>query len=207
MHVFCKIRAFLATDRRAAYMRIMEEQSEAWADPEALARARSRLSVALLGNTFMRIAGRASGVLVGLYLADLANRGARLDAALVGILGAMSFGAELLFAVPAGMLSDAMAPRALMTGGALLGAVATQMFGMSGWVSIFFLSRAIEGLGAAAGAPPLLGPITAATERDPALRARAMSYFELSLLAGLALGGLIGAQLWHIFHTSAFATV
>jgi MFS family permease len=94
-----------------------------------------------------------------------------------------------------------------MTGGALLGAVATQLFGMTGWVSIFFLSRAIEGLGAAAGAPPLLAHITDLTERDPALRARAMSYFELSLLAGLALGGLLGAQLWHVFHASAFATV
>ena len=113
-----------------------------------------------------------------------------MDAALVGTLGAVSFGAELLFGVPMGMLSDAIAPRALMTGGALLGAVATQMFGMTGWVSIFFLSRAIEGLGAAAGAPPLLAHITDVTEGDPALRARAMSYFELSLLAGLALGGL-----------------
>src|SRR5260370_29530888 len=136
----CKIRAFLATHRRAAYTMIMEEQSEAWADPEALARARHRLPIALLGNAFMRIAGGASGVLVGLYLADLANRGAHVDAALVGTLGAMSFGAELLFAVPPGMLSDAMAPRALITAGALLGAIATQLFGMSGWVSIFFLS-------------------------------------------------------------------
>jgi MFS family permease len=155
----------------------------------------------------MRIAGGASGVLVGLYLADLANRGAHVDAALVGTLGAVSFGAELLFAVPMGMLSDAIAPRALMTGGALLGAIATQMFGMTGWVSIFFLSRAIEGLGAAAGVPPLLAHITDITEQDPASRARAMSYFELSLLAGLALGGSIGAELWHIFQTSAFATV
>jgi hypothetical protein len=51
-----------------------------------------------------------------LYLADLANRGAYVDAALAGALGAVSFGAELLFAVPMGMLSDAIAPRALMTG-------------------------------------------------------------------------------------------
>jgi len=155
----------------------------------------------------MRIAGGASGVLVGLYLAELANRGRQVDAALVGTLGAVSFGAELLAAVPMGMLSDAVAPRALITGGALLRAVATQMFGMTGWAGIFFLSRAIEGLGAAAGAPPLLAHITDVTEHDPALRARAMSYFELSLLAGLALGGLIGAQVWHIFHTGAFATV
>src|SRR6516165_8946067 len=94
-----------------------------------------------------------------------------------------------------------------MTGGALLGAAATQMFGMTGWISIFFLSRAIEGIGAAAGAPPLLAHITDVTDRDPALRARAMSYFELSLLAGLALGGLMGAQLWRMFETSAFGTV
>src|SRR5216684_8826303 len=117
-------------------MMIMEEQSEAWADAEALTSARHRLPIALLGNAFMRIAGGASGVLVGLYLADLANRGAQVDAAVVGTLGAVSFGAELLFAMPTGMLSDAIAPRALMSGGALLGAVATHMFGMTGWVSI-----------------------------------------------------------------------
>jgi MFS family permease len=185
---------------------ILEEQSDRWEDA-AVARARHRLPIALLGNALMRIAGGASGVLVGLYLADLANRGAQVDAALVGTLGAVSFGAELLFAVPTGMLSDAIAPRALMTGGALLGAAATQLFGMSGWAGIFFLSRAIEGIGAAAGAPPLLAHITDITERDPGLRARAMSYFELSLLAGLALGGLIGAQLWRVLRTSAFGAV
>src|SRR5260370_33328691 len=156
-------------------MIIMEEQSEAWADVAALAHARHRLPIALVGNALMRIAGGASGVLVGLYLADLANRGGQVDAALVGTLGAVSFGAELIAAVPMGMLSDAVAPRALMTGGALLGAVATQMFGMTGWVSIFFLSRAIEGLGAAAGAPPFLAHITGVTEREPALRAPAVS--------------------------------
>ena len=187
---------------------IMEERSsDAEANATALDRARYRLPIALLGNAFMRISGGATGVLVGLYLADLANRGRQVDAALVGTLGAVSFGAELISALPMGMLSDTIAPRALMTGGALLGAVATQMFGMTGWVSIFFVSRTIEGFAASAGVPPLLAHITDVTDGDSALRARAMSYFELSLLAGLALGGLIGAQLWHVFQTRAFATV
>ncbi len=189
-------------------MPIMQEQSpDARAGFAAFARARQRLPVALVGNALLRVSGGASVTLVGLYLADLANRGARVDAALVGALGAVSFGAELFAAMPMGMLSDAVAPRALMTGGALLGAIATQIFGMSGWAGIFFLSRAIEGLGAAAVTPPLLAHITDITERDAPLRARAMSYFELSLLGGLALGGLIGAQLWHVFHTTAFAAV
>ena len=168
---------------------------------------RRRLPAALIGNALMRIAGGASGVLAGLYLAEIAKQGARVDALLAGTLGAISFGAELLLSVPMGMLSDAFAPRVLMTGGALLGAAATQMFGMTEWIGIFFLSRAVEGLSAAAGVPPLLAHITDVTKNDPALRARAMSYFELSLLAGLALGGLIGAQLWHVFHTGAFAAV
>jgi predicted MFS family arabinose efflux permease len=34
-----------------------------------------------------------------------------------------------------------------------------------------------------------------------------MSYFELSLLAGLALGGVVGAQLWRWLHTGAFAAI
>ena len=97
------------------------------------------LAIALLGNAFLRIAGRASGVLVGLYLAALANQGRHI--------------------------------------------------------------------GAAAGVPPLLAHIADVTEHNPALRARAMSYFELSLLAGLALGGLLGAQLWRIYIASAFAAV
>jgi MFS family permease len=155
----------------------------------------------------MRIAGGASGVLVGLYLADIANRGTKLGAALVGTLGAVSFAAELLLAVPAGVLSDAIAPRALMAAGAILGALATWLFGMSRWVSLFFLSRALEGTAAAAGVPPLLAHITDITDGDAQLRARAMSFFELSLLAGLALGGLFAAQLWRALGTRAFVAV
>lgn len=173
----------------------------------ALRAARGRLPAALLGNALMRISGGASGILVGLYLAGLANRGAPVGAALAGTLGAVSFGAELLGSVPMGLLSDAVAPRALMTCGALLGAAATQLFGMTGSPGIFFVSRTAEGLGAAAGVPPLLAHLTDVTGGDPALRARVMSYFELSLLAGLALGGLLGSELWRALHTRAFAAV
>jgi hypothetical protein len=102
---------------------------------------RRRLPLVILANALLRIAGGASGILVGLYLSDLANRGRSVDAGLVGILGAVSFGAELLTSVPMGMLSDAVAPRALMTTGALLGAAATQLFGLTGRAGIFFLSR------------------------------------------------------------------
>jgi MFS family permease len=102
-----------------------------------------RLALVILGNALQRIAVRTSGVLVGLYLADLANHGFPISAALVGTLGAVSFGAELIGAVPMGIASDAIPPRALMTLGSLLGAVATQLFGLSGSVQIFFVSRTL----------------------------------------------------------------
>src|SRR5215813_6502280 len=168
--------------------------------------ARLHLTLVILGNALQRIATGTSGVLVGLYLADLANHGSPWGAALVGTLGAVSFGTELVGAMPMGVASDAVAPRALMTTGSLLGAAATQLFGTSGLVSIFFLSRSLEGLGAAAVAPPLLAHLTDVTENNAGLRAKVMSYFELSLLAGLALGGVLGGQLWRFLGVRAFAS-
>jgi MFS family permease len=143
--------------------------------------------------------------LVGLYLADLANHGSPIGAGLVGTLGAVSFGAEFVGAVPMGIASDAVAPRALMTGGSVLGAVATQLFGIGGRVSTFFVSRSLEGLGASAVAPSLLAHLTDVTEHNAGLRTKVMSYFEVSLLGGLALGGVLGGQLWRLLGIRAFA--
>jgi MFS family permease len=141
------------------------------------------------------------------YIADLADRGLAIGAGLVGTLAAISFGAELLGAVPLGMLSDAVPARTLMTSGALLAALASWLFGITEAVSIFVISRALEGLAAAAGVPALLAHLTDATAESRRLRAKAMSYFELSLLAGLALGGLVGGQLWVSLHTGAFSAL
>jgi predicted MFS family arabinose efflux permease len=169
--------------------------------------ARRRLPIVIVANALLRIAGGASGILVGLFLSDAANRGASIDAALVGILGAVSFTAELFASVPMGILSDAIAPRTLMTAGALLGSAATQLFGMTGRAGVFFVSRGLEGLGVAAAGPALLAHLTDATDGLPALRARVMSFFELSFLAGIAIGGVTGGQLWRMLNTNAFAAV
>lgn len=155
----------------------------------------------------LRVAGGASSVLVGVYIAGLANRGLDIGAGLVGTLAAISFGAELLGAVPLGMLSDRVPARAVMTSGALLAALATWPFGVTQEASVFVVSRALEGLAAAAGVPALLAYLTDATADDHRLRARAMSYFELSLLAGLALGGIVGGRLWVWLHTGAFTAL
>jgi MFS family permease len=168
---------------------------------------RRRLPLVIIANALMRISGSASGILVGFYLSDAAKRGAHADVALAGILGAVSFGAELVGSIPLGMSSDAVAPRGLMTAGSLLGSAAAQLFGLTGRTAVFFVSRSLEGVGAAASGPALLAHLTDVTDGFPALRARVMSFFELSFLAGLALGGVAGAQLWRLFRTGAFASV
>jgi MFS family permease len=170
-------------------------------------RSRQQLTLVLLGYGLVRIAGAASGVSVGLYVANLSDHRVPVGAALVGILSAVSYAAELFGAFPLGIAADYISRRALVTGGALLGASATQLFGMSGHVSIFFLSRALEGMAAAAIAPALLANLTDITDGNRPLRARAMSYFELSLLGGLGVGGLLAARWWDRFQSTTFSLV
>jgi len=161
----------------------------------------------IMAHALLRIASGTSGILIGLYLASLNSHGSHLSAGLVGTLSAVSFAAELFASIPMGLASDALQPRWLMTAGALLGAIAVFLFGISSSPPIFFLSRTLEGIGAAAIVPALLAYITTVTEGRPALRVRAMSYFELTLLAGLALGGVAAAQLFRWLHGGAFAAV
>ena|SRR5258708_39425872 len=99
------------------------------------------LALVIVANAMLRIAGGASGVLVGIYLADLANQGFAIDAALVGLLSSMSFGAELAGAIPMGVIADAVAPRTLMSAGALVATFAIALFGLTRDVRVFFVTR------------------------------------------------------------------
>ncbi len=154
------------------------------------------MTAAILGHAFLRIASGASAVLIGIYLARLCSSDIRIDAGLIGLLGAVSYASELVASIPFGLAADAISPRRLMVGGALTGAVAVRMFALAPHPGIFYFSRALEGIGVAAVTPPLLAHLAQSTTHSSSLRARVMSFFELSLLAGLALGGVVGSQLW-----------
>ena len=166
-----------------------------------------RLASPLLGHGILRVASSASGVLIGVYLGALSAKGIAVDARLLGTLGAVSFAAELAASIPFGIASDAVSPRWLMIIGSLTGALAAQLFALSSHIPVFFLSRMLEGIGVAAVTPPLLAYLAESTAHDAGLRARVMSFFELTLLAGLALGGLVGSQLWQHFAVKAFSLV
>ena len=51
-------------------------------------------AITIFAHSIARIASSASGVLVGIYLADLRGRGFPVDAGLLGMLGAASFAAS-----------------------------------------------------------------------------------------------------------------
>ena len=173
---------------------------------------RASLGGTLSANGLIRVAGSASGILVGLYLVWLQrNHLGFAGAGTAGTLGAVAFAAELLFSIPLGMLADAWRPRWVMVAGALLGAGAVQLFGLTHVTSILYLSRVLEGISVAAITPPLLAWLAERTSGEKPgnlrARARAMSFFELSLLVGLALGGVVATQLWSRFHSEAFSLV
>ncbi|MCP5098737.1 MAG: MFS transporter [Chloroflexi bacterium] len=163
-----------------------------------------KLTAVLIANGLLRVANSAGGALVGFYLAFLASQGRAVDAALVGGLGIVANSAELIGAVPAGMLADRYSPRSLLVVGALIGAMATQLFGITGLIFVFYLSRLLEGISAAIGGPALLSHLTDVTRGQTAVRGRIMAYFELSLLGGLALGTLVGGVSWDLVVTNAF---
>ncbi|MGH8148734.1 MAG: MFS transporter [Steroidobacteraceae bacterium] len=166
-----------------------------------------RVGWAIFAHSLLRIASGADGVLVGIFLAGLSRENRSVQAGLAGLLGATAYGAELVASTPLGMASDVFAGRGLMPLGALTSALGTRLFTLTVSAPVFFLSRALQGLGVAAVTPPLLGWLAQSTQREPRRRSSAMSFFELSMLAGLALGGLVGSQLWAHLGRRAFSVV
>jgi MFS family permease len=79
-----------------------------------------RLALTIFAHAILRIASSASGVLIGIYLANLSGHGLPIDAGMLGVLGAVSFAAELIASIPFGIVSDAISPRWLMVSGALI---------------------------------------------------------------------------------------
>ncbi|MDR3577429.1 MAG: MFS transporter [Anaerolineaceae bacterium] len=166
-----------------------------------------RLSAAILANGLLRIASSTEGVLIGFYLAYLAKMGRPVDALLLGTLGVVINASELISAIPIGILTDRIPIRAILVGGALLGAVASQLFGFTGLIVIFYISRALEGISNASSSPPLLVHLTDITQHDPTTRGRVMSFFQVSLLTGIALGGLLAGVLWTALRIYAFSVL
>lgn len=121
---------------------------------------------------------------------------------LVGLIGTTMFTAFTLSAFPIGALTDRIGPKPVLVGGLILYGTSIALFALPLTTALFFIVRAIEGVGGAA--------ISVATETminklsAPGERAKRMSYYALSVGLGWAIGPLGGALLFKLRHGAPF---
>jgi MFS family permease len=134
------------------------------------------------------------GLVAPLISIVLANHGA--DSRLVGLIGTTMFAAFTLASFPVGAAVDRRGPKPILIGGLILYGVSVLLFAFINSTWLFFMVRAVEGVGGAA--------ISVATETmisqlsAPGERAKRMSYYALSVGLGWAMGPLAGALLFNL---------
>lgn len=114
----------------------------------------------------------------------------------VGLIGTTMFTTFTLASFPIGNAIDRIGPKPILVGGLIVYGASIALFALNLTTGLFFMARAIEGIGGAA--------ISVATETmisklsEPTERARRMSYYALSVGIGWAAGPLAGALLFNI---------
>jgi MFS family permease len=168
---------------------------------------RRGLGVATWSQFFYRTGVTAGLVVIGAYLADLANHGEAIDALAVGAVTVLAALAELVFAPISGAVSDRygrkwflFAGPALAVGGSLLPPLELlrQTLPPVGLViTLLAAMRLLEGIGGAISAPATLSFLAETTDGRPYLRGRQMSLYELASAGGVGVGAFAGAVLSH----------
>lgn len=117
---------------------------------------------------------------------------------LVGLIGSTMFTTFTIASFPVGAATDRLGPKPVLVAGLIVYGCAILMFAFIKVTWLFFLVRAIEGVGASA--------ISVATETminrlsSPDERAKRMSYYALSIGIGWAAGPLAGTLLFEKIH-------
>ena len=115
---------------------------------------------------------------------------------IVGLIGTTMFTAFTVASFPVGAATDRLGPKPVLVGGLIVYGAAILLFAFIRVTWLFFVVRAVEGVGASA--------ISVATETminrlsKPDERARRMSYYALSIGIGWAAGPIAGTLLFAI---------
>jgi MFS family permease len=140
------------------------------------------------------------GLVAPLIAVVLADRGE--NSLMVGMIGTTTFAAFTFASFPLGTLTDRIGSKPVLIGGLVVYAASILAFAFVRETSLFFVVRAVEGVGAAA--------ISVATETmiswfsAPGERARRMSYYALAVGLGWAAGPLSGTLLFGISQAVPF---
>src|ERR671910_1341895 len=183
----------------------------------SVASAQQGLGAAIWSQLFLRIAGSAGVLVIGGYFVELQDKGLPITSVLVGVVTGLVYLTELLFAPPAGALSDGRGRKRFLLAGPMLaafavllpplGVLASTLPPMALVVGLLALSRLIEGLGSAASVPATLGFLSEGTDQDPLRRGRQMSFYELAASGGVAIGAVLGPLHWSALHLFAFVAL
>ena len=168
---------------------------------------RSLIAV-IIGSLILRLASQTTGQMLQFFFTKIDSDYYHLSHTLTGFVTASFFIAELFGSLVFGAMSDRYGRRLFIILGPALGLVAVQMTSMTVVIWLLVITRLLEGLSTASSVPATLGFISEATVGRPALRARVIGLFEITLVGGIALGALVGGYLWDFFqHPVRFAGI
>jgi MFS family permease len=163
------------------------------------------LGASIGGTAMVRAGGGAIGLMLQLYAAQI---GAAPQ--LVGLIGVAFYLTELVGAPLFGIWVDRRGWRPFMLLGPLLAALAVLLTAATALVPLalalplLFVTRLMEGSAVASNTPATLSFLSAAAAGDATLRARSVSYFQIAVIGGAALGGLLGGTLYGALGTIGF---
>jgi len=162
------------------------------------------LAATILGSCLVRLAGAATGVMLGFMLADIHRRGGGESSAIAISLLMIAFNASELVGAPiAGLLIDRVGLRPLLLAGPLLGVIAEFMLAAPPRLGLLVVARLVQGLTTACTVPAALAYLSDASGKLGE-RGRIMGFFEVGSVGGLAIGYTVGGLLWDRLHREGF---
>jgi MFS family permease len=114
----------------------------------------------------------------------------------VGFLTALLYFSELVGSPIAGFLVDRRGIRPLLLAGPILGVLANALIAGPTRMGVVAVARLLQGLSTACTVPAALAFLSDATFSATGQRSRAMSFFEVSSIGGIAAGYVVGGLLW-----------
>lgn len=159
------------------------------------------LVAVLVGSLILRLAAQAMGQMVQFYFVEINNNHYPISHTARGLVTASFFATELLGSPVLGAISDRYGRRLFIILGPLFGAVAVMITSVTVVLWVLVITRLLEGLSTASAIPATLGYISEATAGRPALRARIVGLFEVTLVGGIVIGAVVGGKLWQYFGT------
>lgn len=159
------------------------------------------LVAVLIGSLVLRLASQTMGQMLQFYFEEIDQNHYSLSYTVRGFIIASFFITEMLGSPVLGAMSDRYGRRLFILLGPIFGAIGVQITSMTVAIWLLVFTRLLEGLSTASAIPATLSYISEATTGRPNLRARIIGLFEITLVGGLVLGGVVGGYLWYYFGT------